>query len=611
MNMDLRARRPLTAAKPGAGDGKAVPPPPAAPPDKPASIKPAKEKAQTEKAEISRRRRVRHLSPLTLRVLAVNVLALAILLGGLLYLSTYQQWLIDKELAALTTEARIFAGALGEGAMQPAVDEFNEPTNQLSNELARQMVRRLVETTDTRTRLFAPSGDLIADSRVLGGPKSMVQIEELPPLRNGNRLTEIGIELYDYIVNAVPEREHLPAYPGEQDQSAENYPDVQRALGGEIGRNVWRVGRPDGRSDMLLTVAVPVQRYKKVLGAVYISRGGAQVDRAVREFRMDIMRLFAITLGVTVLLSLYLAGTIARPIRRLAQAADEVRHGHGREVVIPDFSRRHDEVGDLSVSLREMTSAIWNRMDAIERFAADVAHEIKNPLTSMRSAVETVQRVKTDEQRQRLLAIIQHDVQRLDRLISDISNASRLDAELSRARAEPADIGQTLTMLANIHDATLGNADALREAAAEAGGEVADLPAPVRVEVNLPKDGKGLVVPGLEGRLTQVFQNLLSNALSFSPPGGVVCFTARALPDRVEVTCEDQGPGIPEAKLDAIFDRFYSERPKSEAFGKHSGLGLSISKQIIDAHQGRIFAGNLKNPDGTVRGAVFTVVLPR
>jgi two-component system sensor histidine kinase ChvG len=606
MSMDLRSPGPLAASRPAASGGAKAPDPP----QKPVATKGKAARADANAPQAPRHRR-RHFSPLTLRILAVNMLALAILLGGLLYLSTYQQWLIDKELTALTTEARIFAGALGEGAMQPAVDEFNEPTNQLSNELARQMVRRLVETTDTRTRLFAPTGELMADSRVLGGPKSMVQIEELPPLRDGNKLTELGIAIYDYIVNAVPEREHLPAYPGEAEQNADSYPEVQKALVGEISRSVWRVARSDGRTDMLLTVAVPVQRYKKVLGAVYISRGGAQVDTAVREFRMDILRLFGITLGVTVLLSFYLAGTIARPIRRLANAADEVRHGHGRQVVIPDFSRRRDEVGDLSVSLREMTSAIWDRMDAIERFAADVAHEIKNPLTSMRSAVETVQRVKTDEQRQRLLAIIHHDVQRLDRLISDISNASRLDAELSRARTEPADVGQMLTMLADIHDATLGNAEALREAAAEAGGDAAEAPAPVRVEVDLPKDGRGLVVPGLEGRLTQVFQNLLSNALSFSPPGGLVRFAAKALPDRVEVTCEDQGPGIPEGKLAAIFDRFYSERPKSEAFGKHSGLGLSISKQIVEAHQGRIFADNLKNPDGSVRGARFTIILPR
>ncbi|WP_114393262.1 stimulus-sensing domain-containing protein [Oleisolibacter albus] len=570
---------------------------------------PAKrEKAAAKTRPPRRRRRLRPISPLTLRILAVNVLALGTLMGGLLYLGTYQQWLIGKELESLTTEARIFAGALGEGAIEPSFDEFNEPSSDLSYELARQMVRRLVETTDTRTRLFAPSGELVADSRVLGGPKSMVQIEELPPLRDGNPLSELGIRLYDYAVNAVPEREHLPAYPMESDMRADAFPDVQKALNGEIGNNVWRVARVDGRTDMLLTVAVPIQRYKKVLGAVYISRTGSEIDRAVREFRMDILRLFGGTLGVTVLLSLYLAGTIARPIRRLAEAADAVRTGHGRQATIPDFSRRRDEVGDLSVSLREMTAAIWNRMDAIERFAADVAHEIKNPLTSMRSAVETVQLVKTDEQRQRLLAIIHHDVQRLDRLISDISNASRLDAELSRANTEPVDVGQVLTMLADIHNVPLEHNAALGASTGQEG-EAADA-APVRVQVDLPA-GANLVVPGLEGRLTQVFQNLLSNALSFSPPGGTVTLRARAFADRVEATVEDQGPGIPEGKLAAIFDRFYSERPKSEAFGKHSGLGLSISKQIIDALQGRIFADNRKGPDGGIQGAVFTVVLPR
>ncbi|WP_404326120.1 stimulus-sensing domain-containing protein [Aerophototrophica crusticola] len=419
---------------------RAEPSAPARQPKAPKPPKPAKAAVAREAAPVAapkKRRRMRGPSPLTLRILAVNVLALAMLLGGLLYLGTYQQWLIQKELDALTTEARIFAGALGEGAMEPGADEFNEPTSQLSHELARQMVRRLVETTDTRTRLFAGNGELLADSRVLGGAKSMVQIEELPPLRDGNTLTEIGIRIYDAIVNAVPERGHLPAYPANAEARADAFPDVQKALAGEIAHTVWKVGRLDGRTDMLLTVAVPVQRYKKVLGAVYISRAGSEIDRAMREFRMDIIKLFGATLGITVLLSLYLAGAIARPIRRLAAAADGVRHGHGRKATIPDFGNRKDEIGDLSVSLRDMTAAIWDRMDAIERFAADVAHEIKNPLTSMRSAVETVQRVKDENQRNKLLAIIHHDVQRLDRLISDISNASRLDAELSRAEAAP------------------------------------------------------------------------------------------------------------------------------------------------------------------------------
>ncbi|HYC01965.1 MAG TPA: stimulus-sensing domain-containing protein [Azospirillaceae bacterium] len=556
--------------------------------------------ARLRRRRASRRRRALAVSPLTLRILAVNMLALGLLLAGLLVLRSYQDRLIQNELASLTTEARIFAGALGEGAMVPSYDEFNEPSAEMSHELARQMVRRLVETTDTRTRLYSAKGTLVADSRILGGPKTRVQIEALPPMRDGNRLTEIGIEVYDYIVNRLPGREHLPLYQ-ESAGGPADISDVQRALAGEIATNVWRSGRNPDRQDMLLTVAVPIQRYKQVLGAVYISRGGAEIDRAVRQFRWDILKAFGVALLVTVGLSLYLAGTIARPIKRLAAAADAVRYSTGRQTIIPDFSHRRDEIGDLSQSLRAMTSAIWERMDAIERFAADVAHEIKNPLTSMRSAVETVQRVKDEKQLRRLLDIIAHDVERLDRLISDISNASRLDAELSRAEAAPVDVGRMLTTLADISEGTL-------ERQAERAGEEAAPRAHVRVE--LPSQGD-LVVPGLEGRLTQVFQNLIGNALSFSPPGGTVTLSARAFPDRVEAYCEDQGPGIPEGKLEAIFDRFYSERPAGEAFGKHSGLGLSISKQIVEAHNGRIFAENLQAPSGQVKGARFTVVLPR
>jgi len=591
---------------------------PKADPGKPARAKAATAKATTAKATRAapdpaprKRRRPRPFSPLTLRILAVNVLALGILLGGFLYLGRYQDRLVQAELQSLTIEARIFAGAMGEGAVEPGLDDFMEPVNSLSWELARQMVRRLVETTDTRTRLFSPTGELVADSRILGGPLGMVQIEELPPLYQEDGLTGLGIAAYDWIVNAVPARSHLPLYPLAAEGDARRFPDIQRALSGELAQSVWRIVRSDGREEMLLSVAVPVQRYRQVLGAVVLTRTGEDIDDAIRQVRMDILKVFGVALGVTVLLSIYLASTLAKPIRRLAEAADQVRHGHGRQASIPRF-RRRDEIGDLSVSLDAMTNALWDRMDAIERFAADVAHEIKNPLTSMRSAVETVQRVKDDRQRDRLLAIIHHDVQRLDRLISDISNASRLDAELSRASSEPVDLGSVLTMLADIHAHTLGRDDG--------DGDEGDRPP--RIVVDLPESyrrwagdggrkprhaGDGpLTVPGLEGRLTQVFQNLISNALSFSPPGGVV--TLRAVPTGgwVEVTCEDEGPGIPEGKLDAIFDRFYSERPKAEAFGGHSGLGLSISKQIVGAHQGTITAANRR--DG---GAVFTVRLPR
>ncbi|HEY2113332.1 MAG TPA: HAMP domain-containing sensor histidine kinase, partial [Dongiaceae bacterium] len=318
--------------------------------------------------------------------------------------------------------------------------------------------------------------------------------------------------------------------------------------------------------------------------------GGAAIDAAVRDVRLSILKVFGAALGVTVLLSLYLAGTIARPVHRLAEAAERVRRGQGRQLEIPDFTRRGDEIGDLSGVLREMTEALWARMDAIERFAADVAHEIKNPLSSLRSAVETVARIEDPAQQRRLMAIILDDVQRLDRLISDISDASRVDAELSRANKDPVDIDRLLQTLADVHEATAK-------------------PGAPRIVVGSPK-GQRLVVPAIEGRLVQVLRNLIANAISFSPAGGVITLGARRDGRRMLISVADQGPGIPPDKMDAIFDRFYSERPAGEKFGTHSGLGLSISRQIVEAHGGRIFAENLGDPGGEIRGARFTLILP-
>ena len=547
--------------------------------------------------------RRRAVSPLTLRILAVNVLALALLVGGLLYLGRYQDRLILAEMEALEKEARIFASALGEGAVQLAdpVDADGEAdgggdTYVLSAELARQMVRRLVEATDTRTRLYAADGAPVSDSRVLTGSAGTIQIVELPTPDERGAPMRAAVRLYNWLTDTLPGRDDLPLYREQPPGRAAPYPDVERALSGETAGTVWRSAETaEGRPGLVLTVAVPVQRYKQVMGAVMLSRSGAEIDAAIRSVRFDILRVFALALAVTVLLSFYLAGTIARPVRMLARAAERVRTGHGRHMEIPDFTGRGDEIGDLSGALRAMTGALWARMDAIERFAADVAHEIKNPLTSLRSAVETVSRVNDPDRRDRLMAIIADDVQRLDRLISDISNASRLDAELSRAELEPVDVGAVLAMLADIHAATLDDED--------------DAQAP-RLAVEMPV-GQDLTVPGLEGRLTQVFQNLVANALSFSPPGGTVRLTARREGRAMVVTVTDDGPGIPEGKEEAIFDRFYTERPAGEKFGTHSGLGLSISKQIVEAHGGTITAANRPGPDGQPAGALFTVRLPR
>ncbi|MCW2242633.1 stimulus-sensing domain-containing protein [Azospirillum canadense] len=553
-------------------------------------------------------------SPLTLRILAVNVLALALLVLGLLYLGRYQDRLVQAELDALETEARIFASALGEGAVQRGTDEAEtgRESYELSPELGRQMVRRLALATDTHTRLYGADGHLLSDSRVLTGSPGKIEIRELPPPPAGDAVSRTVNDLYSRFIDVVPSREGLPLYRERSSGKDSVPPDVERAMAGENSKTVWRLESRGERADLLLTVAVPVQRYKEVLGAVLLSRSGVGIDDAIRSVRFDILKVFAVALLVTVGLSFYLASTIARPVRRLAQAADRLRTGHGRHTEIPDFTGRGDEIGELSGVLRDMTAALWARMDAIERFAADVAHEIKNPLTSLRSAVETVNRIQDPGRRERLMAIIADDVQRLDRLISDISNASRLDAELSRAEPEPVDVGAMLGMLADIHRATAASAQG--EGAEDA--ENANPPRVVvpRVVVDVPPGG-GLTVPGLEGRLTQVFQNLIANALSFSPPGGLVRVAVRRTGNgsrgMVEVTVTDDGPGIPDGKEEAIFERFYTERPAGEKFGTHSGLGLSISKQIVEAHGGRITAANRRGPDGDVAGAEFTVQLPR
>ncbi len=532
--------------------------------------------------DFDRRLRARgRFSPLTLRILAVNVLALGILGLGLLYLGEYQESLISAGIDALKTQSQIFAAALGEGAV---IDSFGEG-EQLIPDLGRQMMSRLVEPTRTRGRLFSIEGDLIGDTRVLRGPAGSVEVAELPP-EGQSMPARAATWVYDLVMARVPWQQRYPPYVEHGKQTATDYPEVELALDGEIGTAV----RAD-HNGLVLTVAVPVQRYKEVLGAVLLSTGSADIEQAVRSVRFEILKVFAIALAVTVLLSMYLAGVIAQPIRRLAVAAERVRHGHGRQVLIPDLTDRQDEIGDLSAALREMTGALWQRMDAIERFAADVAHEIKNPLTSLRSAVETAARVEDPLKQRRLMALIQEDVQRLDRLITDISDASRLDAELSRVEPEPVPVGRLLETLVDVYEAT---------ASANA----------TRLVLALPSADSDLPVLGIEGRLVQVFRNLIANALSFSPAGGTIEIIAQPRGDAVVVTIEDDGPGIPDGKLEAIFDRFYSERPAGEKFGTHSGLGLSISKQIIEAQRGTIRAENRLAPDGSVCGARFIVSMP-
>jgi two-component system sensor histidine kinase ChvG len=349
--------------------------------------------------------------------------------------------------------------------------------------------------------------------------------------------------------------------------------------------------RRSADGQLLITVAEPINSGQQNVGTVLLTSEAEEVDRAVFAVRISILGLFALALALTVAVSFYLAGTIASPILRLAGAAALMREGRARAQALPEkITERNDEIGELARALDSSAKALWARMDAIERFAADVSHEIKNPLSSIRSAIETLTRVEDPTRASRLLAIVTQDVARLDRLITDISDSSRLDSEMSRAPMQVIDLAPILGTLNEMHDATR-----------KADGPVMALDAPEM----------GLRVNGVESRLVQVLRNLIGNAISFSPANGQIWLRGRETGGIIELAVEDEGPGIPDGKLDDIFDRFYSERPTSEQFGSHSGLGLSISRQIIEAHQGRISAENRRDTQGNVIGARFVIRLPK
>ena len=535
--------------------------------------------------------RARWVSPLMRRILLVNALPLALLVAALLYLNQYQNGLLEAEVSSLREQARVYAGALGESAVR----DSDSDNPRLVADLARPLLRRLTEPTpNADAKLYAPDGQIVADSRVREGQGGAVTMEPLPPAApRGPLLGWVG-SIYDQVMAWLPHRPSVRLVEVHPGPGIDWQPDVREELrmtGSNQSREMPPYIRRTEDNRLLVTVAEPVQRNRHTVGIVLLTRDAREVDDSLLQVRVSILGLFALALVLTVALSWYLSLTIARPILLLALATEEMREGRGRTGAVPaGLLLRRDEIGELAHALSESATALWTRMDAIERFAADVAHEIKNPLSSIRSAIETIRRIEDVGQQRRLLAIIAEDVIRLDRLISEISDASRIDAELSRTATEPVDIAPILATLAEIHDATREDGDA-------------------RLVVDAPESG--LVVMGVEGRVVQVLRNLIANARSFSPENGTISLRAREEGATIEVVVEDEGPGIPEGKLEHIFDRFYSERPEGERFGQHSGLGLSISRQIVEALKGRISAENRKEASGAVLGARFVVVLPK
>ena len=554
-------------------------------------------------------------SSLTRRIVVLNLVGLIVLLFGFLYLNQFRQGLIQARVQSLLIQGDIIAGAI---AAQASVDtdtirvdpdkllqqqagegrDFeDDPASlafSLNPEKVAPLLRRLVTPTGNRARVYDREGSLLFDTRSLYARGDIARGEPgavRPP--KPNVLERIWDTFGTRILGLVVSERDGQEDAGPQDGRA--FREVQAALNGSRGT----ISRRNERGETIVSVAVPIQRAGSVRGVLMVSTQGGDIDRVIASERFGLLQVFLVAAAVMLVLSILLAGAIAGPVRRLADAAERVRRGIKSRQEIPDFTNRTDEIGHLSGALRDMTQALYRRLDAIESFAADVSHELKNPLTSLRSAVETLPLARTDESRGRLMQIIQHDVRRLDRLISDISDASRLDAELARAEARRVDLGKLLTTVTSVaNERRRGNAALIQFDIERPAGDIED---PFRII-------------GQDSRRGQVVNNLLDNARSFSPPGAKVRVALRRLKNEVEFVVEDEGPGIPEHALERIFERFYTDRPE-QGFGQNSGLGLSISRQIIHAHHGSIRAENRPGPadeEGhpTVRGARFIVRLP-
>lgn len=534
----------------------------------------------------------RRVSPLTFRILAVNLIALGFLAVGILYIDQYQETMIRSRIEALIKDAEVMAGALGEAAT--TTTESGMDQTELRLKPAEQIIVRVVGVTNNRTRLFGLDGNLWLDSRDLAVDHSVV-IAELPRHEGWSAFWDRMEDTMTQALDSLHRRKNLELYHEVKDQIAAHYPEVERALEGVIGYRIR--GLSDGSE--VITVAAPVQRFRRVLGALMLSTDTRDIREAVQTTRMTFLKFLGFVFLLTLLLSLFLARTIVQPILRLARSADRISAGTHTGADIPDYSARNDEVGDLSRSLKDMTLALARQIDAVAAFAADVSHELKNPLTSLRSAVETLSIIrargeKSEESTAKLLGIIMDDVGRLDRLITDISNMSRLDAELSRSKMVEVNLKTMLETLVDFYDPSQ-----------RAASPVLHLEIIGAKGKGRKNSDKSYCVRGLDGQLGQLFRNLIDNAISFSQPGGDIWIRLLQSRDMIQVVIEDEGQGIPEDKLEDIFDRFYSERPKQEAFGKHSGLGLSICKQIVEAHGGAIIAENRKR----VTGARFIVQL--
>ncbi len=521
-------------------------------------------------------------SPLARKIIIFNLMALVILVTGVLYLSPFRDGLVVQREQALLAQARLTASVAEATLAGSFVGPFNaSPVGRLS-----PMMNNLAVSAGTEAFLFDTAGTLIAS----GKATPSADADQTPTEQQTTIVTDFLNTIWN-VVSGILAASDTITTPMDGEGLARNL--LPQAVSGETVVYTGR-GRDGGAE---FTVATPIRQGGNVVGVVALTSAAGEVDVLTRIAREQVLQMFVIALLVSIGLSLVLASTIANPLSDLATAAELGRDRDSRKISpgrvrIPDLTARPDEIGRLSVAMRGMVAALYDRIDANEQFAADVAHEIKNPLASLRSAVGTMRVAKREDQREKLLEVIEHDVRRLDRLVSDISNASRLDSELVKEEEEEFNLLKTVGNLS----------DYLSKEAGEKGVEfITDLPSdPIKIR-------------GLEGRLAQVFVNLITNAVSFCEDGDAVRVWARKRGNRVLVVVEDTGPGIPEQALTKVFKRFYSERPEGQ-FGNHSGLGLAISKQIVEAHGGVIWAENIRPTDADITaeplGARFVVGLP-
>lgn len=550
-------------------------------------------------------------SSLTRRIVILNLAALCVLVAGIMYLNQFRDGLIDAKIDSLRTQGKIIAGAIAASATVDTTSILIDPEKLMELQAGQSitpkaestdnwdfpinpvrvapLLRRVISPQTTRARIYDRDANLLLDSRVLYSSGQVLSYN-LPPI------VEDKPGFFERFRNWFTNTIYGSDIVMDNDQPNGNgavYPEVVKAVNGLLAT----AQRRNVQGELVVSVAVPVQRYHAVVGVLLLSTVGSDIDNIVRAERLAIFKVFAVVAAVLLVLSLFLAYTIANPLRKLSAAADRVRHGTNKRVEIPNFSDRQDEVGHLSTSIRDMTDALYTRIEAIERFAADVSHELKNPLTSLRSAVETLPLAKTDDARKRLFDIIQHDVRRLDRLITDISDASRLDAELARENSDKVDLTPLLESIVRASREVRRNKTA----------------ANIALDISPRNGGKPYIVAGHDLRLGQVVSNLIENARSFIPPeNGEIRVAMRSVGAKVIITVEDNGPGIRAENIDRIFERFYTDRPGAESFGQNSGLGLSISRQIIEAHNGTLNAENITAPNEPDKklGARFTIVLP-